>query len=84
MTTRLVATSEPVHQVIRSVTGHVDLANCTPGCTPLLNHSSVVVAQYADSRIFCECAGGRNKERHTEGAARCGRSAVQALGSFLR
>ena len=50
------------------ITGRVDLADCTPGCAQLLNHSSIVIAYYTGSLISCVCADDGEKERDTEDA----------------
>ena len=50
------------------VAGHVDLADCTPGCAQLLNHSSIVIAKYAGLRISCGWADDGERERDTDDA----------------
>ena len=50
------------------ITGRVDLADCTPGCAQLRNHSSIVIAYYTGSRISCVCADDRERERDKKDA----------------
>ena len=50
------------------VSGHVDLADCAPGCAQLLNHSSIIIAEYAGLRITCGCADDCESKRDTENA----------------
>ena len=50
------------------VTGRVDLADCTPGCTQLLNHCSIVIAEYAGLRTTCGGAVDGERERDAEDA----------------
>ena len=48
------------------VAGHVDLSDCTPGCAQLLNHSSIIIAEYAGLRITCGCADDGESKRDTK------------------
>ena len=50
------------------VAGRVDLADGTPGCAQLLNHSSIVITEYTGLRISCGCAGDGERERDTDDA----------------
>ena len=50
------------------VAGRVDLADGTPGCAQLLNHSPIVIAKYTGLRISCGCADDGERERDTEDA----------------
>ena len=47
------------------VADRVDLADGTPGCAQLLNHSPIVIAKYTGLRISCGCGDDGERERDT-------------------